>query len=304
MMPPDAAVHLPVASAYDLRSTAFALTWDKGNPTRRMHGGVLWYASWFAGEPATLAAQQDSRGVRVLAWGPGAEEALRRAPAICGLRDDPSAFRPEHRLLRELRSRHAGQRLVATGEILRELVPVVLGQLVTTKDAAIRYRSLCLRFGEPAPGPSDLVLPPTVERLTALPAWQFTRLGIPRKQADAIRRCLDVAPRLQAAIDLPHDEGMALLQQVRGVGPWTAGHVLANATGWPDTVILGDLHVPRQVGLGLVGEPEADDARMLELLEPHRPHRYRVLRLLFSGGPRPPRKGPLGGRDPRWRGPA
>lgn len=303
-MKADAAVHLPVASAYDLKSTAFALTWDRGNPTRRMHGDVLWYASWFAGDPATVAFQQDSKGVRVLAWGPGAEEALRRAPAICGLRDDPSGFVPEHRLLRELRARHAGQRLVATREILRELVPVVLGQLVTTKDAAIRYRGLCLRFGEPAPGPAKLVLPPTVERLRGLPSWQFSRLDIPRKQADAIRRCLDVADRLEAAAHLPHDDGMALLQSVRGIGPWTASNVLANATAWPDVVILGDLHLPKQVGLALAGEPEADDARMLTLLEPFRPHRYRVLRLVFSGGPRAPRKGPMGGKDPRWRGPA
>ena len=32
--------------------------------------------------------------------------------------------------------------------------------------------------------------------------------------------------------------------------------------------------------------------RMLELLEPYRPHRYRVLRLMMGSGQRPPRRAP------------
>jgi hypothetical protein len=36
---------------------------------------------------------------------------------------------------------------------------------------------------------------------------------------------------------------------------------------------------------------------MLELLEPHRPHRYRVLGLVMAGGRRPPRQAPRGHRQ-------
>jgi hypothetical protein len=42
----------------------------------------------------------------------------------------------------------------------------------------------------------------------------------------------------------------------------------------------------------LAGERRGDDARMLQLLEPYRPHRYRVVRLAFAGGTRPPRRAP------------
>jgi hypothetical protein len=46
------------------------------------------------------------------------------------------------------------------------------------------------------------------------------------------------------------------------------------------------------VAWALAGEARADDARMLELLEPYRGHRGRVIRLLVAGHPGPPRFGP------------
>jgi 3-methyladenine DNA glycosylase/8-oxoguanine DNA glycosylase len=54
--------------------------------------------------------------------------------------------------------------------------------------------------------------------------------------------------------------------------------------GDPDAVPVGDLHLPHEVGWALAAEPGADDARMLELLEPYRGHRFRVLRLLLAAG--------------------
>ena len=56
------------------------------------------------------------------------------------------------------------------------------------------------------------------------------------------------------------------------------------AFGDPDAVIVGDYHLPSFVGWNLVGERDADDERMLELLEPFRPHRARVVALLGREG--------------------
>ena len=55
---------------------------------------------------------------------------------------------------------------------------------------------------------------------------------------------------------------------------------------------IGDYHLPHQVSWALTGEPRGDDARMLELLEPYRGHRGRVIRLLEAGGVTAPRFGP------------
>ncbi len=59
-----------------------------------------------------------------------------------------------------------------------------------------------------------------------------------------------------------------------------------------DAVSVGDYHLPHLVSWCLVGEPRGSDDRMLELLEPFRGHRGRVLRLLEASGMTAPRYGP------------
>jgi 3-methyladenine DNA glycosylase/8-oxoguanine DNA glycosylase len=67
------------------------------------------------------------------------------------------------------------------------------------------------------------------------------------------------------------------------VGPWTSARVAMLALGDPDAVFIGDLHLPHLVSSALAGEPRGSDERMLELLEPFRGHRARVVRLLMAG---------------------
>ena len=63
---------------------------------------------------------------------------------------------------------------------------------------------------------------------------------------------------------------------------------------------VGDYHLPNLVGSVLAGERGGDDARMLELLEPYRPHRARVIRLIESAGSAlwGARRGPRGAPRP------
>jgi hypothetical protein len=56
--------------------------------------------------------------------------------------------------------------------------------------------------------------------------------------------------------------------------------------------VTGDYNLPHLVAWVLAGEPRADDARMLELLEAFPGHRARVVRLISAGGQRPPNYGP------------
>lgn len=55
---------------------------------------------------------------------------------------------------------------------------------------------------------------------------------------------------------------------------------------------VGDFHIPHIVCGALAGEPRGSDERMLELLEPYRRQRGRVIRLLEAGVPRRPRRSP------------
>jgi 3-methyladenine DNA glycosylase/8-oxoguanine DNA glycosylase len=64
------------------------------------------------------------------------------------------------------------------------------------------------------------------------------------------------------------------------------------AFGDPDAVSVGDFHIPNMVAWALAGEPRGIDERMLELLEPYRGQRGRVIRLLELAGFGAPRYGP------------
>jgi 3-methyladenine DNA glycosylase/8-oxoguanine DNA glycosylase len=68
--------------------------------------------------------------------------------------------------------------------------------------------------------------------------------------------------------------------------------VLRVSFGDADAVSVGDYHLPSLVAWALAGERKADDARMLELLEPYRGQRGRVQRLLEVSGIYPERRGP------------
>jgi 3-methyladenine DNA glycosylase/8-oxoguanine DNA glycosylase len=77
-----------------------------------------------------------------------------------------------------------------------------------------------------------------------------------------------------------------------GVGPWTAAKVAMVALGDADAVPTGDYHLPHSIGYALEGTVRSTDERMLELLEPYRGHRARVVRLITAAGIGAPRFGP------------
>ena len=82
------------------------------------------------------------------------------------------------------------------------------------------------------------------------------------------------------------------LEAFPGVGSWTAAKVALVALGDPDAVPVGDYHHPHAVAYALEGVPRSTDERMLQLLEPYRGHRARVIRLIGVAGITAPRYGP------------
>jgi 3-methyladenine DNA glycosylase/8-oxoguanine DNA glycosylase len=144
-------------------------------------------------------------------------------------------------------------------------------------------------YGRPAPGPGGLRLPPEPALLAEQPYFAFHRFGLEQRRADVIRRAAAIAPRLEGRS--PADV-RRLLQSVPGIGPWTVAEVMRVSFGDADAVSVGDYHIPSLVAWALAGERKADDARMLELLEPYLGQRGRVQRLLEISGIYPERRGP------------
>jgi 3-methyladenine DNA glycosylase/8-oxoguanine DNA glycosylase len=230
--------------------------------------------------------------VEAEAWGDGAVWALEHVPELLGFSDDPTTFQPDHAMLRDLHLRAVGARFGATRSVFEVLVPTILGQKVTTRESYRGYRRLVEAHGEPAPGPGELKVPPSPEVLADLPYFDFHPLGIERKRADIIRRAAARVDRLEEVVRMTREDAPRRLMAFEGIGPWTAAFVMAAALGDADAVPVGDYHLPSMVSWALAGEPRADDARMLELLEPYRGHRGRVVRLLKHGGVHAPKYGP------------
>ena len=138
----------------DLGLTLGPLRRGPGDPTfRRTADGAYWRATRTPQGPGTLRVVASGGEVVAEAFGPGADWLLDRLPELLGAGDDPAAFRPRHRLVREAHRRNPGLRLTRTGRVLESLIPAVLEQKVTSDEAYRAWRLLLHRFGEPAPGP-------------------------------------------------------------------------------------------------------------------------------------------------------
>jgi len=161
---------------------------------------------------------------------------------------------------------------------------------VTGVEAFRAYRRICRKFGEPAPGPARLLLPPDPAAIAASPYWVFHPLGVEQRRTQALLRAAREAGRIERCADAA--EATRRLTALPGIGPWTAAEVVRVAYGDADAVSVGDYHVPNTVAWALAGEARGTDARMLELLEPFRGQRARVIRLLVRSGNFPPRRAP------------
>ncbi|HET7026326.1 MAG TPA: hypothetical protein VFI28_01405 [Candidatus Limnocylindrales bacterium] len=281
----------------DLRATFGGHLRGNGDPTMRLEPNGVWRAVRTPDGPATVhvAILERSR-LTVEAWGPGRTWVLLRGAAFSGAADDPSALRPVHELVAQLARRSSGTRLARSGLVWDALLPAILEQKVTGTEAHRAFRGLAFAFGEVAPGrgprSGPLWVAPPAATIAALPYHAFHRFGIERRRADTLRRAAAAVARLEPLVGRPYAEAEARLRAIPGVGPWTAAEVAVRAWGDPDAVSVGDFHLPNLVAWALAGEARADDARMLELLEPYRGQRGRVVRLLELSGIRPPAFGP------------
>jgi 3-methyladenine DNA glycosylase/8-oxoguanine DNA glycosylase len=286
----------------DLRGTLGILLRGAADPTMRLDSSGAVRASMTPAGPATVELRVEGGSIRVAAWGPGAEAAADGVPALLGLDDDDAGFEPAaHPVVARLARSRPNLRIGRTRSVFEVLLPAILEQRITGTEAVRGYRRLIRSHGTRAPGPHGLWIPPTAAVIAGLPSWAFPALGIEPRRGDLLRRVGREAGRLDALAAPAGRPGgggagaaalAGALRRFPGIGPWTAAEVTLRALGDPDAVSIGDAHLSNLVAWTLAGEPRATDERMLELLEPWRGHRARVIRLLETSGHTPPRFGP------------
>jgi 3-methyladenine DNA glycosylase/8-oxoguanine DNA glycosylase len=278
----------------DLRGVLAPLRRGRGDPSMRVDAdGTVWRASTTPHGAATVALSRDrdAGGVHATGWGPGAAWVLDGLPELLGAADDDTGFVAHHPLIAHARRLLPGLRLGATRRVWDVLVPAVLEQKVTGIEARRSWRELCLRFGEQAPGPAGLRVPPDPAALRAIPDWEWHRAGVDRSRRRTLLAAATVAHRLEGAVVLGGVAGRDLLRKVPGIGVWTAAEIAQRAWADADAVSVGDFHIPSVVGYALLGRP-LDDEGMLDVLAPYTPQRHRAVRYIEAAGVRMPRRGP------------
>lgn len=237
--------------------------------------------------PATVHLRRRAEGIHASAWGAGAAWMLDRVPSLVGSADRPEDLVTDHPLVSQLARRHRGVRFGATGMVWDALVIAIVAQKVTGKEAGRALKGLVRKFSDPAPGPKGLRLPPDPELMAAAPYWEYHTLGIEKRRADVLRRAAAESKRIESLSGRPSSDASAWLRRLRGVGEWTAAETVAVSHGDADAVSVGDYHLKNVVAWHLTGQPRGTDEEMLALLEPFRPHRGRVIRLLENLGGAP-----------------
>ena len=284
------------ARPIDLAGTTAPLRHGPGDPChQRAADGAIWRASGMPTGPVTYRLKQVSaQQVHCQAWGPGSAELLAGLPQLLGEGDDTSTFAPRHPKVVDAHRRHTGLRIPRTGLVLESLIPAVLEQKVTGKEALRAWRTLVAGYGSvpPGPAPAGMRVPPTAAQWRMVPSWDFHRAGVDPKRSRTIVTCARAAAALERCAVLTAAEAKRALMSIPGVGEWTAAEVAQRALGDADALSVGDYHLCAVIGWTMLGRP-IDDAEMLEYLEPMRPHRHRVVRLLeVSGQAFKPRFGP------------
>lgn len=257
-----------------------------GDPCYQLIDGAIWRTSLQTSGPVSARILKTSRDtVECEAWGDGAAEFVDNLPAFLGVHDDATGFAPTEPTIAAAHSRVPHLRLGRTDRVLEALLPAVLEQRVAGKDAFRAWRLLVTKFGTPAPGPapSRMRVPPAADVWRRVPSWEFHLANVDPGRARTLVTCAARAASLERLSARSGVDGREALRSLPGVGEWTAAETAQRAWGDADALSVGDYHLSNVIGSTLLGH-RIDDAEMLELLEPVRPHRHRAVRLLEASG--------------------
>src|SRR4029453_1230793 len=186
--------------------------------------GSWWRATRTPQGPATACYLPAAGGIRVAAWGPGAEWCLAAAPELLGARDSLDGFAPTG-LVGELHRHYPGLRIPRSQAVFEALLPSILEQKVTGREARTAFAAIVRAWGEPAPGPMPLRLQPAPEALAVTPYWAFHPLGVERKRTATIVMAASRARRGEETRTMAPPGAPRRLQALPGVGPWTSAEV-------------------------------------------------------------------------------
>jgi 3-methyladenine DNA glycosylase/8-oxoguanine DNA glycosylase len=258
------------------------------DPTTELDHGCFRKAFFYRDAPVTVEivrrhTTSDAPGrLEVRTYGDYAEElAQETASGLCQ-EDGYAQFSTLDTGMQRLHRLLPGLRVIRVPWLYDMTCSAILQQRVRTVDAMREWRKISYRYG--APAPLGLRAFPAAEVLAVVPQFALESIGIDAKRAKTLLRFAREMRFVSLKPGMDFEQLRQMLLRVSGIGPWTTETVLGYGAGDTDAVIPGDLHLPRVVCYALAGEEDGTDERMMELLEPFRGHRFRIIRLITSAG--------------------
>jgi AraC family transcriptional regulator of adaptative response / DNA-3-methyladenine glycosylase II len=149
--------------------------------------------------------------------------------------------------LGKLAEAHPGMRLPGAADGFEVAVRAILGQQVTVKAASTIAARFAAAFGEPidAPHAAITTLFPTPAAIAALEPGEIARHGIIASRARAIVALAKAVGGGEIRLEpsAPVEATVAALEELPGVGPWTAQYIAMRALAWPDAFPHPDVAV-------------------------------------------------------------
>ena len=146
-----------------------------------------------------------------------------------------------------------GLRVPGTVDGFELAVRAVLGQQITVAAARTLGSRLVEAFGEPLATPIEGLnrLFPTPAAIAAASGDALGQLGIVRQRQTALhaiaREVVSGKLALHAGADVPFT--IAALQELPGIGAWTAQYIAMRALRWPDAFPAGDVALQKALGV-------------------------------------------------------
>ncbi|MDP9271729.1 MAG: DNA-3-methyladenine glycosylase 2 family protein [Chloroflexota bacterium] len=176
-------------------------------------------------------------------------------------------------------------------------VAAVIGQRISQREAAAMRSGIAREHGERfVIGGAELAAFPLPSRLVELQSYP----GLPAEKVERLRAVARAA--VSGTLDAEHLRSMPVagalgeLREIRGIGEWSAQHVLLRGAGLADELPLADPLSREAVRRAYRLDQPPDDARFAAIAEAWRPYRMWVNVLLRvwlgrEGGPRLARPG-------------
>jgi AraC family transcriptional regulator of adaptative response / DNA-3-methyladenine glycosylase II len=259
----------------------------------------------FGSGPVVVEVRPDARASELVLSLPTASpaellEVVQGARRLFDLDADPLQIASHLRtdpILAPLLRRHPGARVPGAWDRAEIAVRVIVAQQVSVQAATTVVGRIARALGTPLPRPDGSITHafPAAEHLAGS---RLDGLGLTRRRAASVRGLaraiqegrVELAPAADFAATLDR------LQQLEGIGPWTAHLLAMRVFGEPDAFPAGDLGLRKALAAGgalpAVGTVEA-------LAEAWRPWRAYALMLLWRKAAAETRRTPQ--REPRSR---